>query len=65
MSSRLINSLATTQALASAFSDRALLQAMVDFEAALARAEAGLGLIPQTAADAIGRVAQCPPAGSG
>ena len=30
---------------------------MVDFEAALARAEAGLGLIPESAADAIGRVA--------
>ena len=30
---------------------------MVDFEAALARAEAGLGLIPEGAADAIGRVA--------
>ena len=57
MSSRLINSLATTEALASAFSDRTLLQAMVDFEAALARAEAGLGLIPESAADAIGRVA--------
>ena len=57
MSSRLINSLATTEALASAFSDRTLLQAMVDFEAALARAEASLGLIPESAADAIGRVA--------
>ena len=57
MSSRLINSLATTEALASAFSDRTLLQAMVDFEAALARAEAGLGLIPESAGDAIGRVA--------
>jgi 3-carboxy-cis,cis-muconate cycloisomerase len=57
MSSRLIGSLATTEALASAFSDRALLQAMVDFEAALARAQAGLGLVPRSAAEAIGRAA--------
>ena len=57
MSSRLIGSLATTEALASAFSDRALLQAMVDFESALARAQAGLGLVPRSAAEAIGRAA--------
>ena len=55
MSSRLIHSLATTDALDSAFSDRTLLQAMFDFEAALAVAEARAGVIPQSAADAIGR----------
>jgi 3-carboxy-cis,cis-muconate cycloisomerase len=36
---------------------RARIQAMLDFEAALARAQAGLGIIPSTAAAAIG--AQC------
>ena len=35
------------------FSDRACLQGMLDFEAALAAAEAREGVIPQTAADAI------------
>ena len=36
MSSRLIDSLATTDALAEIFSDRSLVQAMLDFEAGLA-----------------------------
>jgi 3-carboxy-cis,cis-muconate cycloisomerase len=40
-----------------AFSDRARLQGMLDFEAALAKAEAALGLIPTTAAAAI--AAEC------
>jgi 3-carboxy-cis,cis-muconate cycloisomerase len=35
------------------FSDRAMLQAMLDVEAALARAEAKLGLVPKAAAQAI------------
>lgn len=39
--------------MAPVFSDRALVQRMLDFEAALARAEAGAGIIPQTAAEAI------------
>ncbi|GLF92647.1 3-carboxy-cis,cis-muconate cycloisomerase [Streptomyces yaizuensis] len=38
--------------------DRAWLQAMLDAEAALARAQAGLGTLPQAAADAIGRAAR-------
>src|SRR5579863_4325553 len=54
---RLIDSLATTEALADAFSDEQVLQAMLDFEAALARAEARQGVIPQEAADAIGKAA--------
>jgi 3-carboxy-cis,cis-muconate cycloisomerase len=54
---RLIESLATTEALANAFSDQLALQAMLDFEAALARVEARLGVIPQGAADTIGRAA--------
>jgi 3-carboxy-cis,cis-muconate cycloisomerase len=57
MSSRLIDSLATTDALAEVFSDRAILQAMLGFEAALARAEAKAGLIPASAAEAIAAAA--------
>jgi 3-carboxy-cis,cis-muconate cycloisomerase len=53
MSSRLIDSLATTEALAEIFSDRSLVQAMLDFEAALARAEAKAGVIPASAAASI------------
>ena len=53
MSSHLIDSLATTTELADVFSDRSLLQAMLDFEIALARAEAEAGLIPTDAASAI------------
>ena len=53
MSARLIESLATTPALAELFSDESVLRAMLDFEAALARAEARLGIIPTNAADAI------------
>jgi 3-carboxy-cis,cis-muconate cycloisomerase len=53
MSGRLIESLATTPALAALFSDESVLQAMLDFETALARAEARTGLIPSQAADAI------------
>ena len=47
MSSHLIDSLATTDALSEVFSDRSLLQSMLDFEAALARAEAKTGVIPE------------------
>ena len=46
MPARLIESLATTGALAEVFSDESVLQAMLDFEAALARAEARLGSGP-------------------
>src|SRR6476661_5019133 len=53
MSGRLLGSLATTDALADAFSDRAMLQGMLRFEAALARAEARAGLVPAGVADAI------------
>jgi 3-carboxy-cis,cis-muconate cycloisomerase len=54
---RLIDSLATTEPLAELFSDQQVLQAMLDFEAALARAESRLGVIPQDAAQAIGNAA--------
>jgi 3-carboxy-cis,cis-muconate cycloisomerase len=53
MSARLIESLATTPVLAELFSDESVLGAMLEFEAALARAQARLGIIPTNAADAI------------
>ena len=49
----LLGPLFTSDAMAAVFSDAARLQAMLDFEAALAKAEASIGLIPSTAADAI------------
>ena len=57
MSQRLLASLATTELLADAFSDSALLGGMLRFEVALARAEARNGIIPASAADAIERAA--------
>jgi 3-carboxy-cis,cis-muconate cycloisomerase len=53
MPPRLIDSLATTGALADLFSDESILQAMLEFEGALARAEGKLGIIPRAAASAI------------
>lgn len=50
---RLIDSLVTTPPIAEIFSDRSVLQAMLGFEVALARAEARINIIPQSAADAI------------
>jgi 3-carboxy-cis,cis-muconate cycloisomerase len=58
MSGRLIESLATTPVLAALFSDESVLQAMLDFEITLARAEARHGLIPKEAADAIAAAAR-------
>jgi len=53
----LLDPLFRTDAMREVFSDRGRLQGMLDFEAALARAEARAGVIPKTAAAAIG--AQC------
>ncbi len=53
MAPRLIDSLATTDELSELFSDGSVLQAMLDFEAALARAEASVGIMPQAAAEKI------------
>lgn len=53
----LLDPLFTTAAARGWFSDRARLQGMLDFEAALARAEAKVGVIPQPAVNAI--AAQC------
>jgi 3-carboxy-cis,cis-muconate cycloisomerase len=55
---RLIDSLATTEPFANLFSDESILRAMLAFEAALARAEARLGLIPDSAARVIEKVAK-------
>lgn len=58
MPARLIDSLNTTGPLADVFSDESLLQAMLDFEAALARAEAREGVVPPKAAEAISAAAK-------
>jgi 3-carboxy-cis,cis-muconate cycloisomerase len=58
MSGRLIESLATTPALATLFSDESVLRAMLEFETALAFAEARCGVIPTQAAQAISDVAR-------
>ncbi len=55
---RLIESLATTEALAEVFSDRSVLAALLQFEVGLARTQARQSLIPQAAADAITTAAQ-------
>jgi 3-carboxy-cis,cis-muconate cycloisomerase len=52
-SSTLLGGLLTTPAMAALFGDEARLQAMLDFEAALAGAEAECGVIPATAAERI------------
>src|ERR1017187_10317395 len=58
MAARLIENLATTPQYAAIFADEPLLQAMLDFEAALARAEASVGVIPPSAAETIGNAAR-------
>ena len=57
MFTRLMESLAATERLSQVFSDASVLRAMLDFEAALARAEARSGVIPEAAAAAIGDAA--------
>ena len=54
---RLLDPLFRTSAMREIFSDRGRLQGMLDFEAALAHAEARLSVIPKSAASAI--AAQC------
>jgi 3-carboxy-cis,cis-muconate cycloisomerase len=51
----MLSPLFATEAMSAIFSDRARLQGMLDFEAALAHAEAAAGLIPGDAAEAIVR----------
>jgi len=55
---KLIDNLATTPEYAAIFADEPLLQAMLDFEAALARAEACVRVIPPSAAESIGNAAR-------
>ena len=55
---RLIESLTTTEPLAEIFSDSSVLAAMLDFEVALARAEARLKIIPSDAAETIAACAR-------
>jgi 3-carboxy-cis,cis-muconate cycloisomerase len=57
---RLFEGLGTTEALAAAFSDEAMLAAMGRFEAALARAEAAEGILPAKTAAAIGQCSAGP-----
>jgi 3-carboxy-cis,cis-muconate cycloisomerase len=54
----LIDSLVTTDALVEVFSDASVLEAMVAFEVALARAAASVGAIPTAAAEFIARAAR-------
>jgi 3-carboxy-cis,cis-muconate cycloisomerase len=58
MSVRLIESMATTEPLNEIFSDVSLIQAMLDFEVALARAQSQIKMIPSAAAVAIARAAR-------
>jgi len=57
MFTRLMESLAATEALSQVFSDASVLHAMLDFEVALASAEARCGVIPAPAAETIASVA--------
>src|SRR5579864_7379504 len=52
----LIGSLATTEEMAELFFDNFVLAAMLAFEIGLSRAQARIGMIPTSAADAIARV---------
>lgn len=58
MPAPLIEALGTTTRLAELFSDESIMRAMLKFEVALARAEAQCGVIPKSAANAIGAAAQ-------
>lgn len=58
MSGRLIDNFATTAGLADAFSDAAVLNAMLRFESALARSQARLGMIPPHAAESFPEAAE-------
>jgi 3-carboxy-cis,cis-muconate cycloisomerase len=56
MPARLIEALAATGTLADLFSDESVLRAMLQFEIALAKAQARVGVIPKSAAKAIGAI---------
>jgi 3-carboxy-cis,cis-muconate cycloisomerase len=54
---RIVDALATTDAMSAIFGDAPTVQVLLDVEAALARAQAGLGVIPASAALAITQAA--------
>ncbi|TMB85807.1 MAG: 3-carboxy-cis,cis-muconate cycloisomerase, partial [Chloroflexi bacterium] len=56
MSALVFESFLSTPEIIAVFSETAFVQAMMDFEAALARAQAAEGVIPASAAQAIGGV---------
>jgi 3-carboxy-cis,cis-muconate cycloisomerase len=58
MTIRLVETLASVPKYAEIFADASLLQAMLNFETSLARAEASVGVIPSAAAEAIGTAAK-------
>lgn len=58
MSRRVTECLAATEALSRVFSDASVVEAMLEFEAALARAEARVGVIPAAAAGRITEAAR-------
>jgi 3-carboxy-cis,cis-muconate cycloisomerase len=58
MTIRLVDTLASVPQYAEIFADISSLQAMLDFEAALSRAEASVSVIPSVAADAIAKAAK-------
>ena len=55
---RIIDALATTEALSAIFGDALTVQVLLDVEAALARAQAAVGVIPASAAAAITQAAR-------
>jgi len=58
VTARLVDALVTTEALNLVFSDAQVLQVLLDVEAALARVQAALGMIPASAAAAIQQAAR-------
>jgi 3-carboxy-cis,cis-muconate cycloisomerase len=58
MSSHLLDGLTTTDPLSAVFSDESTLEAMLRVESTLAQVEARAGVIPEDAADTIGRCAK-------
>jgi 3-carboxy-cis,cis-muconate cycloisomerase len=58
LAARLIESLTTTEPIAEVFSDISVLQAMLDFEIALACTEVRAGIVPKSAADCISAAAR-------
>ena len=58
LDSELLGPLFATDAMRAVFADRARLAAMLEAEAALARAQARFGIVPATLGDALAAIAQ-------